>query len=230
MEQHKDVMTRRAFAGSAIAAAGLVAAKGSAAEQAMKLTEGSPMGPFYPVERLAEDDADLTWIKGRSQRALGNVIEVTGRVLDRHGNPVSGARLELWQCNAAGRYAHQADISTMPLDPNFQGFASIRTGAKGDWRITTIKPAAYDSPIGKRTPHIHFDIHGKTHRLISQMYFSDDDATNTKDRLYQELGGGASTSVAKLQSAAKYYWDIVLMDSNTPQIILSPLLPEGSVR
>eukprot|EP01036_Dinobryon_divergens_P049154 gene49154-65882_t len=35
-----------------------------------------------------------------------------GRVLDRKGNPVRGAALELWQCNAAGRYDHPGDIAT----------------------------------------------------------------------------------------------------------------------
>lgn len=206
-------ITRRVFAGSALAAAGLVAVRGSAAaDTVLRETATGPIGPFYPIERLTEEDADLTWIKGHSKRAIGNVIEVTGRVLDRHGKPVSGALLEIWQANAAGRYAHVNDISTMPLDPDFQGYAAIKTGVNGDWRITTIKPAAYDSPIGRRTPHIHFDIQGKSHRLISQMYFSDDDASNSKDGLYQELGSWAATAVAKLQSPAKYHWDIVLMD------------------
>jgi protocatechuate 3,4-dioxygenase, beta subunit len=212
MRNFDSKMTRRVFAGSALAGAALLAGPAAAAEQALKLTEGGPLGPFYPVDRLAEDDADLTWLKGHGQRALGDVIEVTGRVLDMRGNPVSGARLELWQCNAAGRYAHAADVATAPLDPNFQGFAALQTGAKGDWRITTIKPASYDSPIGRRTPHIHFDIKGKSYRLISQMYFSDDDVSNSKDRLYQQLGPDAGTAVAKLQSAGKYHWDIVLME------------------
>lgn len=208
---HDSRMTRRVFAGSAIAAAGLVTARVSATDAALRETAWGPMGPFYPVERLAEEDADLTWIKGHSKRALGDVIEVTGRVLDRHGNPVSGAKLELWQCNAAGRYAHSGDISTAPLDPNFQGYASIKTGAKGEWKITTIKPAAYDSPIGRRTPHIHFDIQGKSHRLISQMYFSDDHAQNTTDQLYKMLGDDAITSIARLGSPTKYHWDVVIM-------------------
>lgn len=212
MGNRNNLMTRRAFAASYVAVVASIATRSLAREQTIKQTAESQIGPFYPIDRPAEDDADLTWLKGHTERARGNVIEVTGRVLDRYGNPVSGARLELWQCNSAGRYAHPNDVSNMPLDPNFQGFATIKTGAKGDWRITTIKPAVYDSPIGKRTPHIHFDITGKSHRLISQMYFSDDDATNTKDMLYLQLGEFAATSVAKLESSAKYHWDIVLMD------------------
>ena len=195
-----------------MAATTLISAKGAFAANEMVQTAGSPLGPFYPIERLAEDDFDLTWIKGHKKRALGDVIEVSGRVLNRYGNPVSGAKLELWQANAAGRYAHAGDPSEQPLDPNFQGFASLRTGDKGEWRIITVKPAEYDSPIGRRSPHIHFDISGKSHRLPAQMYFAEDAAANARDMLYQQLGEAALTSVAQQHSPGKYRWDIVLME------------------
>ena len=204
-------LSRRAFGGSILALGALASTR--AAASTLKPTPTQTIGPFYPVERLAEEDADLTWIKGHTKRAEGTVIQVRGRVLDRYGHPVSGARLDIWQCNSLGRYAHANDIATMPLDPDFQGFAAIRTGAKGEWQITTIKPAAYDSPIGRRTPHIHFDVQGKSHRLITQMYFSDDDATNSKDMLYRQLGGSAERTVAKLGNAGQYDWNVILMDA-----------------
>ena len=34
-----------------------------------------------------------------------------------------------------------------------------------------MKPKDYDTPIGRRTPHIHFDIRGRAERLVTQMYF-----------------------------------------------------------
>ncbi len=206
-------MTRRAFTGSALAASIALTSGAKAAEAALRPTASGDLGPFYPIDRLAEDDADLTWIKGHDKRAMGDVIEVSGRVLDRYGKPVSGATLEVWQANSVGRYAHPNDIATAPIDPNFQGYAQIRTGADGEWRIVTIKPAAYDSPIGRRTPHIHFDVHGKSHRLISQMYFADDADTNANDVLYKGLGDWADTAVARLDSPAKYRWDVILMDA-----------------
>lgn len=211
-DNRHDKMTRRAFAGSALAASIALGGGARAAEAALHPTAFSDMGPFYPIQRLTEQDADLTWLKGHKSRAIGQVIEVSGRVLDRYGHPVRNATLEVWQANSVGRYAHPNDIATAPLDPNFQGYAQIRTGADGEWRITTIKPASYDSPIGKRTPHIHFDVHGKSQRLIAQMYFADDAATNVNDMLYKQLGSEASTSVARLDAPAKYRWDIVLMD------------------
>jgi protocatechuate 3,4-dioxygenase beta subunit len=72
------------------------------------------------------------------------------------------------------------------------------------------KPAGYDSPIGHRTPHIHFDIKGRHQRLITQMYFSEDHATNSADQLYNQLGEDAVTAMAALQVADRYRWDIVL--------------------
>lgn len=206
-------LSRRHFAGVALGAAGLALGGGRLARAAEPApTAAGPLGPFYPILRPGDDDFDMTQIKGQSGRALGRVIEVTGRLLDRKGNPVSGAELELWQCNAAGRYAHPGDIATAPLDPNFQGFARLMTGPSGEWRIRTIKPSGYASPIGWRTPHIHFDIKGRQTRLITQMYFTEDHATNSKDALYNMLGEDAVTAMAQqpADAADRYRWDIVL--------------------
>jgi protocatechuate 3,4-dioxygenase beta subunit len=212
-DDHK--LSRRHFAAAALGTGALIAGGGIARAAAPALTAGGPLGPFYPIQRPGDDDFDMTMIKGRKGRALGRVIEVTGRVLDAKGNPVRGAALELWQCNAAGRYAHPGDVAKAPLDPNFQGFAKLVTGPSGEWRVRTIKPSGYDSPIGWRTPHIHFDIKGRQARLITQMYFTEDYVTNSKDALYNELGEDAVTAMAKQQDtdADKYRWDIVLFEN-----------------
>lgn len=206
-------LTRRTFAGAGLASAGLVLASGTRASQLRPLTAESPMGPFFPLDVPVDSDADLTWIKGHATRAAGQVIEVRGRVLDQKGNPISGARLDLWQANAAGRYSHPADPAIAPLDPHFQGFASVVSDSQGDWRIVTIKPGGYDSPIGNRPPHIHFDIRGRTHRNVAQLYFPEDAEGNAKDMLYKALGAEAKTSLAVRDAADpnKYAWDIVLM-------------------
>jgi len=171
------------------------------------------MGPFFPATLPADSDADLTWLKGHKDRATGEVIEISGRVLDPKGNAIRGAIIELWQANAAGRYDHPRDISKAPLDPNFQSYASLRTDADGAWRIITIKPGGYDSPIGHRTPHIHFDVRGREHRNVAQLYFPEETVTNAADRLYKDLGADAATSVAQRNQGdpAKYTWNIVLM-------------------
>ena len=203
-------LTRRQFTVAAASAAGLITAARAYAKD-LPLTAESPMGPFYPLEHPTDSDADLVWLKGHDIRAMGEVIEVSGRVTDVRGNPISGARLDIWQANAAGRYAHAADISKAALDPNFQGFASIASDSRGEWRITTIKPAGYDSPIGNRPPHIHFDVRGRTHRNVAQLYFPEDESANAKDLLYRQLGAAAPTSVASRAAPGKYRWEIVLL-------------------
>ena len=109
----------------------------------------------------------------------GQRILVTGRVLDERRRPVSDALVEIWQANAAGRYAHLLDQWDAPLDPNFTGVGRILTDAQGRYRFVTIRPGAY--PWGNhhnawRPAHIHFSVFGPAigSRLVTQMYFPDD--------------------------------------------------------
>lgn len=208
-----ESMSRRTFAGAGIATAGVLWATGARALGERVATAESAMGPFYPTIHPADSDADLTWVKGRSARAVGQVIEISGRMFDVHGNPIPNATLELWQANAAGRYDHPSDVSKAPLDPNFQGYATLRTDAQGAWRIVTIKPGGYDSPIGHRPPHIHFDLRGPRSRNIAQLYFPEEATANAVDTLYKALGDQAGTSVATRSASDpnKYVWDIVML-------------------
>jgi protocatechuate 3,4-dioxygenase beta subunit len=209
----KHHMSRRLFTGAGLASAGLLWTSGARALADRPPTAESAMGPFYPTIRPADSDADLTWLKGHSKRAAGQVIEVSGRVFDTHGNPLPNATLELWQANSAGRYDHPSDISKAALDPNFQGYATLKSDSKGGWRIVTVKPGGYDSPIGHRPPHIHFDLRGPKSRNIAQLYFPEEAAGNAADTLYKALGAEAGTSVAVRNASDpnKYVWDIVMM-------------------
>lgn len=172
------------------ASAGLTATVVSAAVFAGEriVTPAQTEGPFYPNKPQADKDTDLTLIEGHSERAKGEVVRVTGRVLDQHGAPVAGALVDLWQANAAGRYDHEADPATAPLDPNFQSWGMVRTDADGRYAFTTIKPGAY--PVDgtwSRPPHIHFKVSRRGYREITtQMYFAGE-PLNDVDRLLQEV-------------------------------------------
>ena len=179
-------------------------------------TSGQDIGPYYPVIRPADEDADLTRLRGARGAAAGQPINVMGRVLDGLGNPLRGARIELWQANAVGRYAHPGDLrDDAALDPNFQGYALLTTDRDGAYKFRTIMPGAYKIPGDMRTPHIHFDVRGHAERLVTQLYFPGE-PLNESDLIFKKATPRESviaTAVARLSGdtgALAYRWDIIL--------------------
>lgn len=144
------------------------------------------LGPFYPLTRPLDQDADLTIIRGRRGRPRGQVIEVIGRVTDLDGKPLPGASFDLWQANADGRYAHPGDTNPAPLDTEFQGSARFKADTDGNYRFRTIRPGRYPA----RVAHIHMDISGGTQRTVTQMYFPDDPG-NAEDVLLKQVPAGS---------------------------------------
>jgi protocatechuate 3,4-dioxygenase beta subunit len=131
----------------------------------------------FPGSILKPNDMDLT--RQSSAEPLGQRIVVSGRVVDEDGKPVRNSLLEVWQCNAAGRYFHPRDQHDAPLDPHFHGLGKMLTDDQGTYRFVTIKPGAYpwgNHPNAWRPAHIHFSMFGNAYaqRLITQMYFPDD--------------------------------------------------------
>jgi len=189
-----------------VASSGLAVGTASAAS-ALVPTPRQPAGPFYPDVLPYESDGDLT-VMGGGTPAAGEVIVVEGRVLGADGRPVSGAAVELWQANAYGRYAHQGDRSGVPLDPNFQGYGTVRSDAQGRYRFRTIRPGAYAG----RTRHLHFYATGPGfERMPMQMYFAGDAAANEADFLYRSVPAGAMRDALTIGFAGgRGTFDIVL--------------------
>ena len=213
-------INRRRFAG--LAMAGLTAGWPRLALAAdTPPTPAEESGPFYPRIGLGENVADLTRVAGQSQRALGQKIELSGRVLTPQGEPVGLAMVLLWQANAAGRYDHPRNYHDAPADPGFRGHALIRTAADGSFRLTSVKPGSYPDGMGAggwRTPHIHFEVIGEESRLLTQMYF-DGETRNDADMLINAMrrdGRDAQALIAKRSGSPvepdseAYSWTIVL--------------------
>ena len=148
-------------------------------------TPGGSEGPFYPRGGMRYDDIDndLVKIAGLVALAGGEVVRLEGRVLDRQGVPLESARVEIWQCDAKGRYLHPGDPGWSGRDKAFQGFGHDLTSAAGEFSFRTIKPVPYPG----RTPHIHLKIllAGQA-RLTTQLYLPDHPA-NDADWLYQRI-------------------------------------------
>ncbi|MCF2857592.1 protocatechuate 3,4-dioxygenase [Pseudoalteromonas sp. SMS1] len=169
-------------------AIGTSAAVIGAKVQAQDITPSEMEGPYYPITPLDDKDADLTRVKGKSGVAKGEIIEVFGQVLDQNLNPIEGVTVDLWQANTYGKYHHPHDPNPKPIDENFQPWAILKSGSKGDYKIKTIMPGLY--PIEGtdmiRTAHIHFKISKNGYKsLLTQMYFPNHPA-NADDPLILE--------------------------------------------
>lgn len=187
----------------------LISSSAFAARSPTPLTD---IGPFYPMVKPTDQDGDLTMI-GNGKRAEGKVIEIAGRLLDVRGSPLARSRIEIWQANAAGRYAHPGDSNPRALDSAFQGFGVVKTDAKGNYRFVTIMPGAYPIPGGVvRPPHIHLDISGRYDRLVTQMLFPGD-PLNDKDTVLANVDRSLLIATDRGQAASgaqRFEWDITL--------------------
>ena len=161
-------MSLNQTASGQIAAAALTAT----AQNLLRRTPDQILGPFYPTRDATPDrSGDLTG----ASKAEGQMLYISGRVLDTAGTPVPGAKITIWQANRHGRYTHPNDINPAPLDPHFDGYSVITTDAEGRYQLKTIKPGAYPTgPATMRPSHIHFEVEGRLERLITQMYFEGD--------------------------------------------------------
>jgi protocatechuate 3,4-dioxygenase beta subunit len=180
-------------------------------------------GPVYGREIFRTGDDDLTTNAGTGRPALGERIVVSGRVLEEDGRPVANTLVEIWQCNAAGRYAHVKDTHDAPLDPNFLGAGRVLTDAEGRYQFTTIKPGAYpwrNHYNAWRPAHIHFSLYGPAFvtRLVTQMYFPGDPVLEL-DAIYmsvpdpvarQRLVAKFDHETSRPQVGLGYRFDIVL--------------------
>ena len=178
-------------------------------------------GPLIPAGFVAERESDLT-AHGKSA-PQGEKIVVAGRLLDADGRPVRRSLVEVWQTNAAGRYAHPGDTHDAPLDPNFVGIGRTFTDDDGWYRFVTIKPGAYpwrNHAFAWRPQHIHFSLLGNApvQRLVTQMYFPGDPLL-ALDPVFNSVPGPAARErmVAALELrtgiegiALGYRFDIVL--------------------
>lgn len=166
---------RRFLRGGAAAALGLVTLP-SLAAAGLTPTPRQTTGPFYPSELPLDHDNDLASVRGRTGTARGVITHLRGRVLDASGRALSGMTVEIWQCNAFGRYHHPRDRRDAPLDEHFQGYGRTLSAADGAYRFRTIRPVAYPG----RTPHIHFAVSGPgTETLVTQMYVAGEPRNET---------------------------------------------------
>jgi protocatechuate 3,4-dioxygenase beta subunit len=184
-------------------------------------TRSETSGPLFGSDPVGELDNDLT--RQHPGEPVGERIIIEGRVLDDDGRPVPQTLIEIWQANAAGRYAHRRDVHGVPLDPNFSGAGRALTDRDGRYRFVTIKPGAYpwqNHPNAWRPAHVHFSLLGPAFvtRLVTQMYFPGDPllafdpifGSIPGDRAQRRVVAGFDPAVTVSGFALGYRFDLVL--------------------
>jgi protocatechuate 3,4-dioxygenase beta subunit len=180
-------------------------------------------GPYYVDPRLDRADirSDPTngMVKSGAPLELGIVVSQIAR--GGACTPIVGARVDLWQCDAAGIYSGVRDPAFDTTGQLFlRGYRM--TDASGMARFTTIYPGWYQG----RTVHLHYKVRtnpsaDRGHEFTSQLYF-DDTLTdrvhaaapyahgsqqrrtrNEQDRIFRS-SGGEQLMLAVSENAGRY--------------------------
>jgi len=152
-------------------------------------TESTVFGPFH------RDGAPELPAGGNiaPRDTAGMPAVITGRVLDLNGQPIAGARLDVWQADSSGRYDSQyADSSELHMRGRF------RTGADGRYVVRTVRPVYYaiptDGPVGRmlratnrhpwRPAHVHFVVSADGYEPVTTHLFDDVDPYLDSDTVF----------------------------------------------
>lgn len=123
----------------------------------------------------------------------GDVLLATGIVKDMAGNPIEGARIDIWQTAPNGLYSSQdAEQDTY----SFHGIQT--TGPDGRYAFTTVKPVSYEVPtdgpggalldatgrLAWRPSHLHFIVKADGFRSLVSEIFAEDDPYLDQDAVF----------------------------------------------
>ena len=157
--------------------------------QALVQTPEQTIGPFYPDRLPLDQDNDLLVINDNITPAVGQMTWISGRILDRRGQPVRGALVEIWQTDNNGAYIHTASPITN-RDGNFQGYGKFITGFSGEYLFRTVKPGLYPG----RTRHVHFQITAPGRQPFTTQLYVQGDAMNNSDGVLNGIRAAAQRS------------------------------------
>lgn len=197
-------------------------------------TPSQTVGPFFHYGLAWKGGADLVGAEDMGARpelfppehyvlnvssprgaVSGEVITLEGVVRDASGLPVPDAMIEIWQANAAGRYASPDDErTTLPLDEGFIGFGRASTSEEGLYRFRTVLPGPVPGPGNSlQAPHIAIGVFGRglIKRLATRAYF-EGQPTNDADPILALVPAERRDTLIARRSQAGDVWrfDIVL--------------------
>jgi protocatechuate 3,4-dioxygenase, alpha subunit len=177
---------------------------------ALSPTPSQTVGPFFHIGK----DAGFIVHELVGPDHPG-ALRLFGTVRDGTGEPVIDAMLEIWQANAAGRYAHPEDTrEELPLEPGFDGFGRTCTDDEGRYEFVTIKPGPVPGPGGHpQAPHIDVSVfaRGLLKRLVTRIYFPDEGEANEADPVLSSIGDAeARAALVAVEEDGGLRFDVTL--------------------
>lgn len=104
----------------------------------------------------------------------GEILVLEGRVLSTACQPVAGAIVDLWSCDAQGVYDNTG----------FKLRGHQITNALGWYRFETLMPGAYGNSSFRRTPHLHVKIQPPASSLLTTQLYFPDQPLNQRDGFF----------------------------------------------
>ncbi|MXZ51083.1 MAG: intradiol ring-cleavage dioxygenase [Rhodobacteraceae bacterium] len=152
-------------------------------------SESTVLGPFHVA-----DAPELEMGSDICLDQKGEPMLVEGRILDTRGNPVDGAKLDVWQANDEGFY----DVQQKGIQPDFNLRGVFRTSADGTYWFKGVKPKYYpipgDGPVGRmlaalgrhcyRPAHLHYIISAEGYKSLTTHIFDPDDPYIHSDAVF----------------------------------------------
>ena len=173
------------------------------------LTPSQTCGPYLSIG-LLDGPVSNRLVDASDPRA----IRIAGVLLDGAGEPVTDGMVEIWQANAAGRYAHPADDrEKVPLEPGFDGFGRCGTENAGRFEFVTVKPGRVPwVDCRLQAPHLLVGVfaRGLLKRVATRMYFPDEEAANADDPVLLGLASEERTTLIANAEEGALRFDVVL--------------------
>lgn len=152
-------------------------------------TENTVLGPFHVVGAPERKMGDKITLDGKGEACL-----FEGRVINAHGEPIHGARIDVWSDNADGFY----DVQQPDIQPKWNNRGIFTTGDDGKYSFIGIKPVSYpipnDGPVGRmlsslgrhpyRPAHMHYIVTAPRYQRIVTHTFVGDDRYITSDTVF----------------------------------------------
>lgn len=152
-------------------------------------SESTVLGPFH-----VPDAPELPMGADICLDQKGEPMLVKGCILDTEGNPITQAKIDVWQANDEGFY----DVQQKGLQPDFNLRGVFRTGADGRYHFKGVKPKFYpipdDGPVGQmlgklgrhpyRPAHLHYILEADGFETLTTHIFDPDDPYIHSDAVF----------------------------------------------